>query len=119
MFGSHVIHFMFDAVPQLRKRVIRHTSSEPSYSALDAILRATVGFIPAYCTIRPLKVGRRFGGTYDLHHQGRISRARQRESRWLAVLIGRMSLERSVLDRRQVWLRLALHRGHVESHDFV
>jgi hypothetical protein len=34
----------------------------------------------------PLKVNRRFGGTYDLHFQGRrVSRTRnQRESRWQA-----------------------------------
>jgi hypothetical protein len=34
-----------------------------------------------------LKVNRRFGGTYRLHLQGRISRARyQREIRWQAEL---------------------------------
>jgi hypothetical protein len=31
----------------------------------------------------PLKANRRFGGTYSLHLQGRISRERyQRENRW-------------------------------------
>jgi hypothetical protein len=47
----------------------------------------------------PLKVNRRFGGTYDLHHQGRkISRARyQLESRLCLKPAFRLKIEAMLL----------------------
>jgi hypothetical protein len=47
------------------------------------VMQSTIFCDTAPCS--PLKVNRGFGGTYRLHLQGRISRARyQRESRWQA-----------------------------------
>jgi hypothetical protein len=56
------------------------------------IMKSTIFWDITPCS--PLKVNRRFGGTYRLHLQGRkISRARnQRESRWQAGVLSRWFL---------------------------
>jgi hypothetical protein len=47
------------------------------------VMKSTIFWDITPCS--PLKVGWRFGATYRLHSQGRISRAKeQRESRWQA-----------------------------------
>jgi hypothetical protein len=53
----------------------------------------------------PLKVNRRFGGTYRIHLQGRISRATyQHESRWQARII----LHNHLCENRSSYMVLAL-----------